>query len=816
MKELLPLFKSPTHYLGTEYNSIHKDPHNVDLRWVLVFPDLYPVGMSYLGLQVLYFILNKEPKIWAERCFAPNPQVADILRKKKLPLCSLESDTPLSHFDIIGFSITHELSYTTVLYILELADIPFHRPERKDTFPILIAGGEAIFNPEPISNFFDLFFIGEAEEGVIEISQKLISAKKEGLSKLEILNELSKVSGIHVPHLKEKSIHYCVERRIVPSLDNIFYPDKLIIPFGKPVHDRFSIEITKGCTRGCRFCLAGMTSRPVREKNFENIKETLKTGIKNTGYEEVSFLSLSSGDFSKIDDLLKFSFNICNANNISISLPSLRIDSLDPEILNYIGKIRKTGITLAPEAGSQRLRDKINKHITQDDIINFAKILKKLGWQTIKFYFMVGLPFETEEDIKEIFYLCKEISNIFSDTKRFKLTASVAAFVPKPHTPFQWIRQCSFEEIEEKLLLLKSLFKRQKRIKLKWHNPKMSFVEGVFARGDALLSKVIEQAYKEGDILTSWDDFFNFELWLKAFEKCQIDPYTYLNSRSFDDILPWEYINTGVNKNFLIKEFKKAELGKITKDCRYDECQGCGVCNFNGKKNSMLKFQSQNQSIYPRTNPKQPIKIKPPYLKEKNKKTSSPVYRYRIWFEKTNYSKFLSQLELQKCIERCLRRANIPICFSSGFHPKPLMSFGRALSVGIESLCEWFLLSTYKPITQEMVKKINKLSISGLYFYLVEDISKKGKKKIHSSWAEEFILKFNNDKKTIYLREFLNKLNSKDFKNKVKLIKHDRDSVFIVFFWEEKYLSPLKIIKELIPDIEDEEFTLIKIFQCIG
>ncbi len=797
MKDLFSLFKNPTHYLGTEYNSVHKDPKRIKLRWALVFPDLYPVGMSYLGLQVIYSLLNSSPYIWAERSFAPHPSVGKILKKNKIPLFSLESKTPLKKFDVIGFSLTHELCYTTVLYILDLAEIPFWAKERENKFPIIIAGGDATFNPEPVSPFFDLFFIGEAEEAIFEISDKILKAKENNISKFELLKELSKIVGVHVPLFKS-STSYRVERRILSSLDTISFPKNPIIPFGKPVHDRFTVEIAKGCTRGCRFCLAGMVSRPVRERGLENIKEIVKKGILDTGYEEISFLSLSSGDFSKIEDLLLFAFNLCNKNKISISLPSLRIDSFNnPIFLRYIANIRKTGITLAPEAGSQRLRNIINKTITHDEIIEFAKILKKLGWQNLKLYFMVGLPFEKEEDVLEIANLCFEIKKVFSSLKRHTITASVAGFVPKPHTPFQWTKQEDFNSVKDKILSLKSRFKPHKTIKLKWHDPKMSFIEGVFSRGDEKLAHVLITAYKNGDILTSWDEFFDFDLWLKSFEKCDIDPYKYIESRPLDDPLPWDYICTGVSKKFLINELKKAEKEEITQDCRYDNCLGCGVCN-KDKKGSLLKIQSQNKKIEPVLNTnKLDNSIKEIELYPKKEKVK---YFYRIWYEKIEESRFLSQIELQKCIERILRRAHLPICFSEGFHPKPLLSFGRALSVGIESLCEWFLVGTYKELEPSTLNSLNQNSIKGLYFYFIEKLPKKI---ISYSKAEKYLL-------------FLKKKIEPTKNPYIKQISQKEELVIeLTFSWEKDYKNPVQIIKETFYGLEEKDFLLRKFVQCI-
>ncbi len=782
----MPLFKNPSHYLGTELNSIHKQGDAVSLRWALAFPDVYPVAISYLGQHILYHILNSHPQIWAERVYAPSLEVGKLLKEKNAPLTTLESDTPLKEMDVVGFSLTHELCYTTVLYMLDLADIPFFSEERKEDLPLIIAGGEAVYNPEPIMEIFDVFVIGDGEDIVREISEILLL--NDSKHRDVLLQKISNLPGVLVPrfHLTGQ----CVKKRIYSNFHKRDYPIKQIVPFGRPIHDRYTVEISKGCTRGCRFCYAGMVNRPLRERPLEQIKEIMIEGLENTGYGEVGFLSLSTGDFSSLMKLFSFAFSYCFDQQISLSLPSLRAGSIEKDILTILSRLKRTGLTIAPEAGTQRLRNVINKGITEDDIIQHVRWAFENNWEHIKLYFMIGLPTETEEDLRGIWELSKKLLSMAPSRKRVRISVSISPFVPKPHTPFQWERQTSLEENKNKIAYLKQLFKKERRLYLSWPILEMSIVEGIFSRGDRNLTKVILEAYKKGDVFTSWRDFFDFSLWEAVFESFGVDYTAYLGERDISSPLPWEYVLPGINKKFLLKERKKAYSTLSTEDCRIGRCAGCGVCDFN--------------NVYPLLNRKNKEKEPLPPL---HRKENFFIKRfvYRIWFRKIDEAKYLSQIELQSVLDKILRRANVPVSFSGGFHPRPRISFGRALPVGVASMQEWFVLYTWSALSREIIPLLNKNSITGIEFLSVEEV--KGQPFSRESVLDLFGIKFRGTYAREYLDNLLN-LNKIHFIQKkgkkipVKdiirdVIHTDYQGAEVLFSWEKYYINPLEIIEQI-------------------
>ncbi|MCP4667360.1 MAG: TIGR03960 family B12-binding radical SAM protein, partial [Deltaproteobacteria bacterium] len=585
----------PSRYLGGEVNSITKDPAGVEVSVVLAFPDVYEVGMSHLGLKILYNILNSEPWLAAERAFSPWMDLEEEMRRRKVRLTTLESDRPFSDFDIIGFSLQHELSYTNVLNMLDLSRISFLARDRSDESPLVIAGGPACFNPEPVAELFDVIVIGDGEKTTLEICRtvrKAKSLKKKG--KKEILSRLSHIKGVYVPsyfsvhyHAKgsisavEPLVSHCqvVEKAILPDIDDFPFPENQVVPFAELVHDRLSIEISRGCTRGCRFCQAGMIYRPVRERNPESVLEKARKALMATGYEDISLLSLSSGDYSCIEPILKILMERQANERVSVSLPSLRVDSLGPAMIKEIQKVRKTGFTLAPEAGNDRLRRVMNKGLSREDILETARIIYGAGWNLIKLYFMIGLPFEEEKDLQDIIDLAKEIVRLGGKKgRRAKLNVSVSTFVPKSHTPFAWAPQIPLEESRRRIRFIRKGLDKSP-IRVKWNQPEMSWLEGIFSRGDRRLCKALIEAWRLGARFDAWGEHFRMEIWEKAFRCSGVDPSFYLHrKRALNEVLPWDHIKSGVGKDYLLREWKRAQRGVLTADCR-EKCMECGVCD---------------------------------------------------------------------------------------------------------------------------------------------------------------------------------------------------------------------------------------------
>jgi len=830
MQELLPLFKQPSHYVGTEINSVHKDPEDTALSFGLAFPDLYEVGMSYLGQKILYKILNDRQDIRAERVFAPSLQVAETLKNYGSELSTLESDTPLNRLDILGFSLTHELCYSTLLYMLDLANIPFKARDRGANFPLLIGGG-SVFNPEPIAPFFDVFLLGDGEEAILEIADVVLNSKETNTSRLQTLQRLQGLPGIYIPSLNEDKNTAGtgdVEKRVVPDLNTAGFCMEQIIPFGKPVHDRFTLEIARGCTRGCRFCQAGTTQRPVRERSLQELGRIVSNGLEQTGFEEISFLSLSTGDFSVLEALFQQSFEQCRIRQVAISLPSLRAGSLSPALMSMLSSIKRTGATIAPEAGTERLRRVINKGISEQELLEHTSSLFELGWNNIKLYFMIGHPTETWEDVRAIFELCQKVLDTSHDRKRTNITASISPFIPKPHTPFQWEEQEAPQESLEKINFLKKLFKSNKKLTLKWHDPYMSFLEGVFSRGDNKLGESVLKAYQWGDVFTSWQESFNLDIWMDAFKDLDIDPKQYLNKRDTQQTLPWEYLNLGVTRDFLLREQKRSKEAKQSPDCRYNTCQECGVCN-HIKSSSALQKQDASQSISPRLNREDRDQYSEDFqasgFEEVNLGEKSQLLK--LWFTKQGPAKYLSQLELQSVLERTFRRANLPVTFSRGYQPKPLVSFGRALPVGISSTCEWCDLYLRSRLSgSEIIERLNTMSIQGIRFFGLQEIEPGIFPQ--TSRIEEYELFFAADKvaESFYPKWFeleglaglpVEKPTKKGTKcvDVLPFIKEvkagtSENSICILLDWSLGYINPFYIIFAVNPDLSMQEFELCK------
>ncbi|MFA6729745.1 MAG: TIGR03960 family B12-binding radical SAM protein [Eubacteriales bacterium] len=600
----LPLLREvekPGRYTGGEFGCVYKDKSKVDLRVCFCFPDTYEIGMSNLGVKILRHCLNEKPNIYCERAFSPWDDFEKLLIRHSLPLYALESGDSLADFDMLAFTLQYELSYTNVLNMLKLSGIPLYSKDRGEEHPLIIGGGPCPFNPEPVADFFDLFAIGEGEEVIIELSEEYIKAKKEGKSKSEYLRVASHIPGVYVPSLYKVSylengkvdsvtplyadVPKVVEKRVIQDLDSSPFPAKTEVPFIETVHDRVTLEVFRGCTRGCRFCQAGMIYRPRREKSPETLSSQAQSAVRETGYDEISLSSLSISDYSGLSELIDLLKGWTDEKNISLSLPSMRIDAFYGELMDKVMSVRKSGLTFAPEAGTQRLRDVINKNITEEEILASCRMAFEKGRQHVKLYFMIGLPTETEEDVRGIASLARNVVAEFAKSG-FKgrlqgVTVSVASFVPKPHTPFQWFGQDTVETITKKQALLRDEIKSGK-ISYNYHGAAASFIEAVFARGDRRLSKPLAAAVESGRRLDGWSEFFSYENWLDIFARTGVDPNFYAGrERTYDETLPWDHISSGVSKKFLIAESEKAKSGVATPECR-EKCAGCGANMFGG------------------------------------------------------------------------------------------------------------------------------------------------------------------------------------------------------------------------------------------
>ena len=689
---ILNRVQTPTRYSGNEINSVKKDLSQVDLTFALAFPDLYEIGTSHFGLQILYSILNSREDIAAERFFAPAPDMEALMRERQVPCLSMETRTSLDRFDIIGISLLYELNFTNILTLFDLSGIPFYADQRDDSFPLIIAGGPCAFNPEPLADFFDAFIIGDGEQAITQVADTVIAFKKEGDGqKKTLLRMLSRIEGVYVPSFFTLSRngdghqiltplyedHALIKRAILPELTFADCPVSPIVPFGKPVHDRLRLEIARGCSRGCRFCQAGMIYRPVRERSLEDLLEITKTSLETTGYSDISLLSLSTGDYSQlpilIEKLLMLSQGQCNA----ISLPSIRAEKLTPQLMELIKSVRKTGFTIAPEAGTQRLRDIINKNLTEESIAKTVENALSLGWKNIKLYFMTGLPFEQMDDIQGIADLSRRLASTYTKGKQM-INASVTCFIPKAHTPFQNHAQMTLDQTLEKLQYLKDNL-RHPKVKLKWQDPKMSLLEGVWARGDRALSPLLVKAFELGCRLDGWSDHFNFGLWEQAFEATGIDPAFYTTrQRTPGEPLPWDHIDSGIKKEFFESEFKKAEEMSLTPDCRENDCTGCGICNFTTIAPVVQKNSADQESISDKTPEDQTHG-------QSNCLPDDAFIKYDLKFSKLEDARFFGHLEMATIFQRAVKRTGFTVKYSKGFNPSMRMSFATALPLGMES-----------------------------------------------------------------------------------------------------------------------------------
>ena len=606
--EILLKISQPARYIGGEVNMVKKDPSKVAVRFAMCFPDVYEIGMSHLGIQILYDMFNRRDDVYCERVYSPWMDLDPIMREQKIPLFAVESQDPIKNFDFLGITIQYEMCYTNILQVLELSQIPLHAEERTEEDPIVIGGGPCTYNPEPIAPFFDLFYMGEGEVVYFDLIDRYKEIKARGGSRKEFLEQAAQIPGIYVPgfydvtYKEDGTIEamtpnnphapQTVSKQLVMDMSDTWYPEKPVVPYLRATQDRVVLEIMRGCIRGCRFCQAGMVYRPVRERSLEELKRLARTMLKSTGHEEISLSSLSSSDYTKLEGIVNFLIDEFDGKGVNVSLPSLRIDAFSLDVMSKVQDVKKSSLTFAPEAGSQRLRNVINKGLTEENILNGSAEAFKGGWNRVKLYFMLGLPTETVEDMQGIAELSEKVAEVYYDTVpkeqrhgKVQVTASTSFFVPKPFTPFQWAPMCTKEQFLERASIVNHRMKEmlnKKSIRYNWHEADVTVLEGVLARGDRKVAAVIEEAYRQGAIYDSWSEYFNNDIWMKAFETCGVDIDFYTTrERSLDEVFPWDFIDAGVTKDFLKREWANAQAETVTPNCRM-RCSGCGVRKYGG------------------------------------------------------------------------------------------------------------------------------------------------------------------------------------------------------------------------------------------
>ena len=770
-KEFLPFVNKPGRYIGNEYNVILKDADQVGIRVALAFPDVYELGMSYVGFDILYHVLNSKPEIWAERVYAPWFDGEEVLREKNIPLFSLESRTSLAEFDWIGFTLQYELTYSNILNMLDLAGIPLRTRDRNGKWPLIIGGGPSAYNPEPLADFFDAFLLGDGEEAVLDICDIMKAGKNTGKNREQLLQDLKNVSGLYIPALygvevnqygdfqkvvpSQVDIPPRIQKRILPVLESKNYSIKPLVPLIETTHDRLSLEIMRGCTEGCRFCNAGMIYRPMRERPVEDIIHQSHEAIQHSGFSELSLLSLNTSDYQDLHWLMMKEKMLLAEERLSFNFPSLRLDGLTSDMVDFVKTFKKAGFTFAPEAGSQRLRNVINKNIQEKDLLDALKLVLDNGWKLVKFYFMIGLPTEKEEDLVAIVDLMKKCLNIASTYKDVNFNVSISPFSPKPHTPFQWEKQELPEELERKSRFLLGKLPSG-RISVSWRDGYTSSLETIFNRGGRELAEVLEDSWRNGARFDGWKEGFDWARWENVFQSQGINWKKYLKPLSVSLPLPWDHLDMGISKQFLQKEKLRAYEGRSSADCRDAVCLGCGlqrkefeklVACYREEADQVKKTVSTGASGQSAISKPESVQSFGRSSRRRVSNTTPVKKKLRLRFTKTGLTRFLSHLDLVRLFDRAARRAKISLVYSQGFHPRPKMAFGPPLSLGVGSVAEYVDLEAEMGFEGDIQNRLNDALPAGIQiltwktvFSKIPSLSAAINRQVYETYLEDLVV----------------------------------------------------------------------------
>ena len=735
---ILPRVMKPGRYVGNEINCIKKKATAGKLHFAIAFPEVYEIGMSSQATHILYHLLNRLDYVWAERVFAPWPDMESLLLQQDLPLFTLESFTPLFTMDVIGFSLQYELTYTNLLNMLQLAKLPLFSKDRNKNHPLIIAGGPCTANPEPLSDFIDAFYIGDAEDGLSELCRILYKAKKDQMERQELLQRLAEQPGIYVPsqydiaYTRSGAVDYIrthhpvtpkkVITRISSKLEGKNYPSKPLVPLIEITHDRLAVEVMRGCTAGCRFCGAGMIYRPVRERDPDEVISYAREALSNSGYDELSFLSLSISDYSKISDLMQKQRDFLSQKSVNVSFPSMRLDSFQEEIAQFASDVRKSGFTFAPEAGSERLRTVINKNISDEDLFRSIDIALRNGWKLLKFYFMVGLPTETDRDIEAI---ADTIEHIVRKSKSYgyvRFRVSISPFIPKPHTPFQWEALAGENDLHRKIGRIRMRLRRFKQVKIQWRDHEVARLETILGRGDRRLIPIILSAWRKGARFDGWNDYFHYEIWQEAFDEANLPIDALTGELSTEETLAWNHIDKGLTVTFLKEEREKAYNAVPTPNCQFDRCTVCGLQRFSRcptrRRGNQAKPVNTGSTIV---------------------KNEQPV-TYRLRYQKSGYARYVSHLDTIRLFDRACRRADLPVAYSKGFNPRPRLSFAPPLALGYTSRAEYVDITFTAEPEPGLNVKLNRFLPEGLKIIEIKPIKQNLPSLSASITAAEFVI----------------------------------------------------------------------------